>query len=119
MPIYEYRCGSCGHMLDALQKISDDPLKDCPECDEKALKRLVSAPSFRLKGGGWYETDFKSEKERRRNLADRAGESPAKDTKSESGDKKSDGDRKPEGKKADTGKKNGAGKAATGGSEAA
>ncbi len=73
MPIYEYHCDACGHELDALQKLSDEPLKDCPECDAAALRRLVSAPSFRLKGDGWYETDFKSDKETKRNLADVAG----------------------------------------------
>ena len=72
MPIYEYRCDACGHMLDVLQKISDDPLKECPECRKAALRRLVSAPTFRLKGAGWYETDFKSDKERKRNLAESA-----------------------------------------------
>ncbi|MDE0371521.1 MAG: zinc ribbon domain-containing protein, partial [Rhodospirillales bacterium] len=56
MPIYEYRCDACGHYLDALQKIADDPLRDCPSCEETALRRLVSAPNFRLKGSGWYET---------------------------------------------------------------
>jgi putative FmdB family regulatory protein len=60
MPIYEYQCTDCGHRLEALQKISDAPLKDCPGCSGQALARLVSAPSFRLKGGGWYETDFKT-----------------------------------------------------------
>ena len=70
MPIYEYRCDSCGHELDALQKLSDERLKDCPACEAAALRRLVSAPSFRLKGAGWYETDFKSDKETKRNLAD-------------------------------------------------
>jgi len=60
MPIYEYQCESCGHEMEALQKISDDPLKDCPECKKATLKKLVSAAGFRLKGGGWYETDFKS-----------------------------------------------------------
>lgn len=69
MPIYEYRCRECGHELDALQKLSDEPLKDCPECEQPALKRLVSAPAFRLKGSGWYETDFKSDSEKKRNLA--------------------------------------------------
>jgi len=59
MPFYEYRCQSCGHELEALQKISDAPLVDCPECGQPALKKLVSAAGFRLKGGGWYETDFK------------------------------------------------------------
>ena len=60
MPIYEYQCQSCDHQLEALQKISDAPLKDCPDCGESALKKKVSAAAFRLKGGGWYETDFKT-----------------------------------------------------------
>jgi len=60
MPIYEYRCENCGHEMDALQRISDAPLVDCPECGQPALKKLISAAGFRLKGGGWYETDFKS-----------------------------------------------------------
>jgi len=60
MPIYEYECTDCGHKLEAIQKMSDDPLKDCPECDTDSLKKLVSAAGFRLKGTGWYETDFKS-----------------------------------------------------------
>ncbi|MEJ2604764.1 MAG: zinc ribbon domain-containing protein [Gammaproteobacteria bacterium] len=78
MPIYEYVCKSCGHELDALQKMSEDPLTDCPECGESALKRKISAPRFRLKGSGWYETDFKSDKDKKRNLAD-GGEKPAGD----------------------------------------
>lgn len=60
MPIYEYQCGACSEKLEALQKISDAPLVDCPTCGEAALKKLVSAAAFRLKGGGWYETDFKT-----------------------------------------------------------
>jgi len=80
MPIYEYRCQSCGHELEKLQKMSDQPLVDCPECGQPALTKLVSAAGFRLKGGGWYETDFK--KDGKRNLAgDAAGKS---ETKSES-----------------------------------
>lgn len=59
MPIYEYQCETCGHKLERLQKISDDPLKDCPRCDKATLTKLVSAAAFRLKGSGWYETDFK------------------------------------------------------------
>jgi len=59
MPIYEYRCEACGHGLEKIQRISDEPLKDCPDCGEPRLQRLVSAAGFRLKGGGWYETDFK------------------------------------------------------------
>lgn len=60
MPIYEYKCQSCENELEKLQRISDPPLTDCPSCDEPALQRLVSAAGFRLKGAGWYETDFKS-----------------------------------------------------------
>ena len=68
MPIYEYRCESCEHRLEKLQKMSEGDLVDCPECEQPSLKRLVSAPSFRLSGSGWYETDFK--KDNQRNLAD-------------------------------------------------
>ena len=60
MTIYEYCCQECGHSLEAIQKLADAPLTDCPACDEPALKKQVSAPSFRLSGGGWYETDFKT-----------------------------------------------------------
>ena len=60
MPIYEYRCESCGHHHEALQKLSDAPLTDCPACNKPELRKQVSAAGFRLKGGGWYETDFKS-----------------------------------------------------------
>ena len=60
MPIYEYRCDACGHELESLQKMSDAPLTDCPSCGEPRLKKMVSAAGFRLKGGGWYETDFKA-----------------------------------------------------------
>jgi putative FmdB family regulatory protein len=60
MPIYEYRCDACGHEDEIIQKISDDPITVCPECGAEAFKKLISAAGFRLKGGGWYETDFKS-----------------------------------------------------------
>ena len=60
MPIYEYRCENCGHEYEALQKMSDAPLVTCPECHQDGLKKVLSAAGFRLKGGGWYETDFKS-----------------------------------------------------------
>ena len=74
MPIYEYACKKCDHTLDALQKMSDAPLVDCPECGEPQLRRLISAPRFRLKGQGWYETDFKKDKQR--NLLSSDGEPP-------------------------------------------
>ena len=85
MPIYEYECQSCGHLLDALQKISDPPLTHCPSCGEAGLKKLVSAPRFRLKGSGWYETDFKDKN--RRNIASRDSEKPEKKEKKETKDK--------------------------------
>jgi putative FmdB family regulatory protein len=69
MPIYEYRCAACGHHLEALQKMTEGPLRKCPDCGKSQLRRLVSAPQFRLKGSGWYETDFKGDKETRRNLS--------------------------------------------------
>ena len=59
MPIYQYACLACGHEVEALQKINEDPLTDCPECGEAALRKKVTAAAFRLKGSGWYETDFK------------------------------------------------------------
>lgn len=60
MPIYEYLCQQCGHELEKLQKISDDPLKDCPKCNKASLIKKVSAAGFQLKGTGWYATDFKN-----------------------------------------------------------
>ena len=64
MPIYEYACSACDHRMDALQKVSDAALRDCPSCGEPGLQRLLSAPRFCLKGQGWYETDFKTDKQR-------------------------------------------------------
>lgn len=111
MPIYEYACQECGHQLDALQKIADAHLTDCPECNASALKRMISAPRFRLKGQGWYETDFKTDKDKRRNLAD-SGDSGPKETstkpKTDAGDKSA----KEKPVKASTGKAGGDGKAA-------
>jgi putative FmdB family regulatory protein len=74
MPIYEYKCDACGHVLDALQKVDEEPLKFCPSCSKEALRKLISAPAFRLKGTGWYETDFK--KDNKRNLADGSTSAP-------------------------------------------
>ncbi|MDQ7051041.1 MAG: zinc ribbon domain-containing protein [Enterobacterales bacterium] len=62
MPIYEYKCTECDHRLEKLQKMADDPLKICPECGQSSLTKLVSASAFKLKGTGWYETDFKGSK---------------------------------------------------------
>lgn len=89
MPIYEYECSSCGLRHEALQKISDSPLTECPECGRSTLRKLVSAAGFRLSGGGWYETDFK--KDGRRNLAE-------KDTKADKKEGKTADAPKPAGK---------------------
>jgi len=74
MPIYEYACASCDHHLEALQKMSEDPLVFCPECGEESLRKMVSAAAFVLKGSGWYETDFKN-----------SGKEKPKDTKASDG----------------------------------
>ena len=60
MPIYEYQCTKCEHKMEALQKMSENPLLNCPACGKPGLSKLISAASFRLKGRGWYETDFKT-----------------------------------------------------------
>ena len=95
MPIYEYQCEACGHVFDSLQKFSDEPLTTCPDCGAEALKKMVSAPAFRLKGGGWYETDFKTgdkknldksgKKESTAAKADSSGKSGSTATKKNSG----------------------------------
>ena len=116
MPIYEYECTACGHAFDALQKMSDNPLTDCPDCNEPSLRKLLSAPNFRLKGGGWYETDFKTDN--KRNLA----ESPDSKSKAADGDKKSAGsdDKKSESKsKSGSDGKSSDGKSSGGGDQAA
>jgi putative FmdB family regulatory protein len=82
MPFYEYQCASCGHHLEAMQKVSDRPLKKCPNCGKSQLQKLMSAPVFRLKGGGWYETDFKSDQDNKRNLADRPEDAPKENKES-------------------------------------
>jgi len=69
MPFYEYECSNCKFYSEVMQKITDEPLTKCPSCGKKTMVKLVSAPNFRLKGGGWYETDFKGDKENKRNLA--------------------------------------------------
>jgi len=75
MPIYEYRCEACGHYLETLQKISDPPLTDCHKCGQPTLKKLISASAFRLKGSGWYETDFKTGNKKNVVQADKPGSS--------------------------------------------
>ena len=76
MPIYEYECKDCGHQLEAIQKISDAPLTECPACGKHSLQKQISASGFRLKGGGWYETDFK--KGGKKNLAGESGKPATK-----------------------------------------
>jgi putative FmdB family regulatory protein len=83
MPFYEYQCQACGEQVEALQKISDPPLKKCPACGKSRLTRLISAPVFRLKGGGWYETDFKTDKDNKRNLVESDKGDAKSDTKPE------------------------------------
>ena len=83
MPFYEYECPHCGYDEEVLQKITDKPLTKCPSCGKKRLKKLMSAPLFRLKGSGWYETDFKGDKEKKRNLAGADKEEPKSESKTE------------------------------------
>ena len=87
MPIYEYQCRECGYRLDALQKMSDPLLSDCPECERPGLKKLVSAPHFRLKGSGWYETDFKNSGRDRQDGAGKAAGNGAGKSASDTGGK--------------------------------
>ena len=95
MPIYEYICTECEHAHEALQKLSDAPLIDCPACGESSLKKKISAAGFRLSGSGWYETDFKSDKQK--NLVDKPKESSEKaDTSSK---KEASGKKETSGKK--------------------
>lgn len=88
MPIYEYKCGHCGHQLEAIQRINDPPLKGCPACGKRKLKKLVSAAGFQLKGTGWYVTDFR-DKDKKKAKAGGAKEDSKTDSQADSkGDKK-------------------------------
>src|SRR5690606_17506999 len=78
MPIYAFECAACGHQFDRLQKLSDPDPESCPDCSAEGVRRKVTAPSFRLAGSGWYETDFKKEGDRKRNLAGSEGGEGAK-----------------------------------------
>ncbi|PCI69643.1 MAG: FmdB family transcriptional regulator [Gammaproteobacteria bacterium] len=89
MPIYEYRCTACDHRLEKLQRMADDPLKDCPECNKPALKKLVSAAAFKLKGSGWYETDFKG-KDKPSSESNKSGETSNEGASSDKPSAKSD-----------------------------
>lgn len=83
MPIYEYACQSCGHDMEALQKMSDPALTECPACHQPTLVKKISAAAFRLKGGGWYETDFKTG-QKKKNLAGEKAASTSSDSSSSS-----------------------------------
>jgi putative FmdB family regulatory protein len=76
MPIYAFECGSCGHQFERLQRLADADPTDCPECTAAQVRRQLTAPSFRLAGAGWYETDFKKDGDKKRNLAEKSGSSP-------------------------------------------
>ena len=94
MPIYEYRCGACGHELEVLQKFSEPPLSDCPQCHKPSLSKLISPVGFQLKGSGWYATDFKSSGKPADKANDKNGDAAAKSTEksgeSKSGESKGD-----------------------------
>lgn len=99
MPIYEYRCDDCGHDFETIQRFSDDPLKTCPACGKEALRKRMSASAFRLKGGGWYETDFKAGNKRNVAGDDKGGKESGKaatdgatESKGDNGSKKSSGE---------------------------
>ncbi len=94
MPIYGFECHACGHRFDRLQRLSDPDPTTCPECSAHALRRQVSAPAFRLSGSGWYETDFKKDGDKKRNLADKGEGAPAAE-KAEGKPTAADGGAKP------------------------
>lgn len=85
MPIYEYTCEDCFHDFEIMQKVSEEPVKACPSCGKERVKKLVSAPQFKLKGTGWYETDFKNKPKK-----ESKGDSPSKEGASKEGDSKKD-----------------------------
>ena len=86
MPIYDYKCSKCEHEIEIIQKINDKPKEVCPKCNKKGLKKQISAPSFRLKGGGWYETDFKTGK--KKNISSNESSKSDKSTESSKSDSK-------------------------------
>ena len=112
MPIYEYACRSCGHEFEELQKISEKPLVKCPSCGNKSLVKKVSAAGFRLKGGGWYETDFKTKAKKDIDASTESGgknsdssSSPAEGDKKTKDDKSSNKDKSKSTKDASSAKK--------------
>ncbi len=89
MPIYEYECPSCGHRMEAIQQLGDAALTDCPVCAKTDLRRLVSAAGFRLKGSGWYATDFKDQSKTKPKTAESDGETKPKTAEGDGETKKS------------------------------
>ncbi len=110
MPIYEYQCENCGHEMEKIQKMSDEPLKLCPSCETESLKKLVSAAAFRLKGSGWYETDFKTGS--KKNALHSSDSTKSEKPKSEGKDTKSQSTTKSDSKKSDKGTKSNSTKSA-------
>jgi putative FmdB family regulatory protein len=94
MPIYAFECGACGHRFDRLQRLSEADPTDCPECGQSQIRRQLTAPQFRLAGAGWYETDFKKDGDKKRNLA--GGEASTSDAKPAEGKAESKSDAKSE-----------------------
>jgi len=107
MPIYEYQCDNCHATLEKLQKLSDAPLTDCPECGKSALRKLISAPGFRLKGGGWYETDFKKDKQKNLHDSARSKDNQVKSGEKSAESKSGDGQKGGDAGKKDSAKKSG------------
>ena len=96
MPIYAFECTQCGHSFDRLQKLSDPDPDTCPNCGAQAIKRQLTAPAFRLSGSGWYETDFKKDGDRKRNLAEGGeGAKPAAEARPEASKPAADAASKP------------------------
>ena len=113
MPIYEYQCEKCDHQFDTLQKLSEKPLKKCPECGKMALTKLVSAAGFRLKGGGWYETDFKSGNKKNLAKSDTSGSDSSSSSSGGSGSSGASSKSKSDSSKKSTSGTGGKGKKAT------
>ena len=119
MPIYEYACGSCEHRFETIQRASEEPLRDCPECGDATLKKLLSAPVFRLKGSGWYETDFKTGD--KKNVSDAGagnretstGDGDKSKGSGDNGTAKSNGETKPSGETRKSGDSSAAAKSET------
>src|SRR5207237_4966763 len=94
-PIYEYRCGACGHKLEALQKFTEAPLSDCPACGKSSLSKLVSAAGFQLKGSGWYATDFKNSGAKPAAKSDAGKDAESKPVEANKSDAGKDGESRP------------------------